>query len=102
MNYAHRFTAQQRSYEYVELQATEPYREDYGGAPVAVRLFSVLLGPVLLLALLFGLYKLIMKPAISLTKSNTKVIEENNELMRENITLQREILEAMRKSADEM
>ncbi|MEL7070168.1 MAG: hypothetical protein AAGN15_16145 [Cyanobacteria bacterium J06581_3] len=102
MNDTSNVANQQGSYEYVEMQSTETYREDYNSTPVVARVLFTLVIPVVLLTLILVLLRQFMEPVVSLTTNNTKVIAENNELLRENISLQREILKAMRKSTDDV
>ena len=101
MDHTTNLVYRQEAHEYVEIQNQDAYPGVYEEDPVAVKVFSALIVPALLLGFLLWFMrraKAQSESALARANENTKVIAENNELLRENIAIQREILEAMRNS----
>ncbi|MBE9064498.1 hypothetical protein IQ256_26450 [cf. Phormidesmis sp. LEGE 11477] len=88
------------AYQYIELQTTETYQEPVEDEGYLIRLFSALIVPFVLFALLLWLLKRSQKMFMEQAdraNENAEAVRLNNELLREQIELQREILEVLRK-----
>lgn len=87
-------------YQYIEMQDTETYQEPRADEPYLFRLFSALIIPVALFALLVWALKRSQKVFMeqkAMAEENIEVLKLNNELLKEQIQLQRETLEAFKR-----